>query len=167
MTRSAAAHSRRGRSAGRPVVTVKAVALVALLLLACVSVPFAWHPIKTWMLVRDVRSRYQQTRCTVVSKEVQSQVATRARRYISGGFRYRGQRKVTLYTPRVEFRHSLGGREYVSTTYSPTPLIEPDKATVDRVLARYEPGGDCVCWYDPERPERAFLERPDSKEDSP
>ena len=152
--RAAIGHSRRVPWYRRPA-TRKAVwwsnaialAVATLIVGTCVCV-HARHR----RLVERVRTRYVRTRCEVLSSEVHGEQHAHRR----------GQARPhehNVYVPAVRYRYEVEGRTYESTEYSPTMKDTDDLAVASSIVARYQPGRPCECWYDPEHPEDAVLER--------
>ena len=118
--------------------------------------PIAYGALKKRLLVYRVRHDYQETVCTVLSKDVSAESALRVVTHPGGARRHRP----TVYRPRVQYRYSVAGRDYTLAELSPTSEPYADRADAELILGRYQVGAQYPCWYDPKRPESAFLERP-------
>ena len=104
-----------------------------------------------WRLLRRVRTTYVMAACTVLSAEMTT------------GFHTHGKGRKThdhaFFEPLVRYRYRALGQEFESTRFSPNPREEHERAAMQAIIARYEVGTPCSCWYDPAHPEDAFLER--------
>ena len=134
----------------------KAVLVGALLLLTVFLAPLAYQALKKRVLVYRVRHDYLEAVCTLVSKEVSTGAALRVVTHPGGARRHQS----TVYWPRVGYRYVVNRREYTSAELSPTSEPYAERAAAELILARYQVGAQYPCWYDPKRPESAFLERP-------
>ena len=107
-----------------------------------------------WLLDR-VRRAYLAAECTVTSKDVLISAHTgRAH----GRDRHRDTHAV--FEPIVRYRYRVGSHWFESVRFSPDPPIEHQRERIDELLRRYAVGQSYPCWYDPERPDQAVLERP-------
>lgn len=107
-----------------------------------------------WLLDR-VRRVYVAGECTVISKDVRvSMHSSRAH----GRDRHRDIHAV--FEPVVRYRYRVGSRWLESDRFSPDPAMEHDRKRIDELLGRFDVGKSYPCWYDPERPDQAVLERP-------
>jgi len=62
----------------------------------------------------------------------------------------------TAYVPIVSYTYTVDGREYQSTTVTPTEE-EHDLDWAQGIVSRYPPGAACQAWYSPDDPQRSFL----------
>jgi hypothetical protein len=60
------------------------------------------------------------------------------------------------YSPRVEYEYVVAGRRYLGTRVTPGDL-KGKRAWAEDLAASYHPGEAVTAYYDPARPERAFL----------
>ena len=125
-------------------------------ILAGLVLPLSWRALRDSIRAYDVRHRYKQTVCTVVSTKLGTEAAT----HLHGGHRHGAAEQVVLYTPQVRYTYSVAGRVYESSAFSAESRATEDRAAAETVLARYRAGAEYPCWYDPNRPEDAILERP-------
>src|SRR5262245_34312475 len=64
--------------------------------------------------------------------------------------------KSTSYSPRVEYRYNVGGRQYVSSVV--TPISESSgHSWAQGIINCYAPGGKTTAYCDPNDPAKAFL----------
>ncbi|HEX6533920.1 MAG TPA: DUF3592 domain-containing protein [Gemmatimonadaceae bacterium] len=70
--------------------------------------------------------------------------------------RHGGSRNGPTYAPRVMYRYMVSGHEYVQSRVTPLSESRGGRWAWD-VIARYHPGQPTTAWYDPSRPERAYL----------
>lgn len=70
--------------------------------------------------------------------------------------RYTGSRNGPSYAPRVTYRYTVGGHEYVQNRVTPLSESRGGQWAWD-VIARYHPGQATTAWYDPSSPDRAYL----------
>ncbi len=63
------------------------------------------------------------------------------------------------YVPRVVYRYTVGGRTYEAKRVTPLDVSGTER-WARKHIASYKPGEAITIWYDPQGPERAFLERP-------
>lgn len=147
---------RSGREA-RPGNRVSYRARWTIAAIAAVVVAFlgrgAYQRVQHRRLLERVGEIYVAGECTVTSKDVHTIMHT-------GSRRRDGQRRThAAFEPLVRYRYRAGGRDLQGERFSPEPTGEHDRTRIEELLRRYEVGQTYPCWYDPDRPEEAFLER--------
>jgi hypothetical protein len=69
---------------------------------------------------------------------------------------HRGSKGGTTWSPAVSYRYAVNEHEYVGTQV--TPINESRSGQwAFKIAARYRPGQATTAWYDPDRPDQAFL----------
>lgn len=63
------------------------------------------------------------------------------------------------YSVEVLFRYTAGGRDYRSDRYDFFPGSSGGRSGKERIVAELAPGTRTACWFDPEEPREAVLER--------
>jgi hypothetical protein len=69
-----------------------------------------------------------------------------------------GQPRMTVWSPRIEYRYSVAGRDYRSSHVAYGAIVSGGKAMADKIVARYPQGQAVVVHYDPANPALAVLE---------
>lgn len=135
---------------------------MAILAVVCGSllIVYGYAAMKERLLLYRVRHTYVQATCTILEKEIRTNVVTRISRHFRGSHTHRGTKQVVVYLPHLQYRYSVDGREHLGLAVSPVTKPEADRALVEKVIARYEVGRDYSCWRDPGHPDQVFLERP-------
>ena len=64
-----------------------------------------------------------------------------------------------LFRPEIEIRYQVAGKTYVTTTYDIHGSYSSDRQESQAALARFQPGRQYPCWYDPAEPDIAILVR--------
>lgn len=97
------------------------------------------------MTIAEWRANHEfiETRCTLVSKRV-AQVET------DGLVRYR---------PEFTIRYSIGGQERETTAFEAAEVYMTDEQSCLQKLEDFAQGGSYPCWYDPQDPSHAVVER--------
>jgi uncharacterized protein DUF3592 len=132
----------------------------ALLLIATFVLPLIVQAVRKRVLVYRVRHRFRETLCTVESKELGIESGSRTVTHLGGGHQHSATEAVVLYKPLIRYHYSANGGEYESIGLSPTAEASADRGSAVLALSHYSLGTRYQCWYDPEHPESAFLERP-------
>jgi hypothetical protein len=104
-----------------------------------IVIPVACVVCATWAIRRGRASRDWPSTTGVISR--------------SAIFSSEGSHNVT-----IEFRYSVGGREYRSQQIRYFGLPRTHRGLVE-LVERYPAGNEVVVYYDPEKPSRAVLER--------
>jgi hypothetical protein len=69
---------------------------------------------------------------------------------------HRGSKGSTTWSPAVSYRYTVNEHEFVGT--QTTPINESRSGQwAFKIAARYQPGQTTTAWYDPDRPDQAFL----------
>ena len=123
--------------------------------IASVAVALASGAIGAWRVARRVRTEYVAAACVVLD----SRVATEARTHRHAVTGRRSEHVTTVYKPEVRYRYQVAGQYFASNRFSPRPVGEEAPEPVRAIVERYPAGRACTCWYDPSRPEDAFLEK--------
>lgn len=87
---------------------------------------------------------FVETTCTVVAERV-AQVETE-----EGRIKYR---------PEVVFRYHAGGRDIETAGFDASGVYFTDEQASREALEKFTPGSQYPCWYDPQNPQVAVLER--------
>lgn len=152
--------SRRLRTAKRPARggisrTAKIVVVIFALAGAGLAARGAYRAWRHRWLLDRVRRAYVAAECTVTAKDVRISMHI-------GRAHGRGRRRDThaVFEPLVRYRYRVGSRWLESDRFSPDPPIEHQRERIGELLKRYDVGRSYRCWYDPERPDQAVLERP-------
>lgn len=136
------APKRPGGRGGR----VKAHPLVQLLVFA-VFLFFGWInlPSMFWKPLHFswTSDSWPETRCTIVSSQV---VETPVKRG-------------TVYDVDFEYTYQVNGRSYEGTRYSYRPVLASGFQANKAIADRNPPGALVPCWFNPEAPEEAVLDR--------
>jgi hypothetical protein len=110
----------------------------------------ARRSIIAWSIARNFRP----VEGTVISGELRTEVSEE---HESEG----GIRSHYSYHPEIRFRYSVDGVEHDSGTYAHPASISArthvDRDRVERIVARFAAGTTHPAWYDPRRPEVAYL----------
>jgi len=88
-----------------------------------------------------VRTVYRETTCTILGKRLKESTD-------SDG---------TTYAPEFTFRYHVNNQEYTCTGYDSFGATSSGRAGKEKILARYDIGGQYPCWYNPDRPWKAVL----------
>ncbi|MBI2823186.1 MAG: DUF3592 domain-containing protein [Planctomycetia bacterium] len=64
-----------------------------------------------------------------------------------------------LTRPEVHIEYEVDGRPFDAWTYDITAAYQSDDAVARDALARFQPGNEYPCWYDPINPQTAVLAR--------
>lgn len=97
----------------------------------------AWMVWQQW----DRLEHWQPVQATVTASTVQ---------------RHSGARNGPTYSPRVTYHYAVNGVAYTASSVTPLGESRGGRWAWD-VAARYTPGERTTAWYDPARPERAYL----------
>ena len=124
------------------------------------AIAYGYTSLQQRLLLYRVRHTYVETTCTIMAKEVGTDVVTKSVRHFRGAHLHRGTKKTAVYVPHLRYRYAVDGREHIGAAVSPLTKPEADRALAEKVIAPYEVGKDYACWRDPGRPEQVFLERP-------
>ncbi|NPA58531.1 MAG: DUF3592 domain-containing protein [Aquificae bacterium] len=76
----------------------------------------------------------------------------------SGMERAENNHRYDYFKPAVEYRYTVGGKEYTGRKVFLTELAS-DRKTVEKVLKQFPEGGKITVYYNPFRPEEAVLKR--------
>lgn len=99
-------------------------------------------------------NRYVENSCVVVDRRIDTQMVQLAAR--TGG----GLAEATpAYRPSVRIRYAVNGRDYEVWAHDTFGAFNTDKAAVQARLELFRVGATYPCWYDPDRPEEAVLDR--------
>ena len=131
--------------------------LLALIVVAIVGA--GGHVAYRGVLARRLRERvqtsYVATECTVLTKEVK--MSSHSGR-VHGRDRHRDLHAV--FEPLVTYRYAVQGRGFEGNRFSVDPPVEHERERVVERLNGYEVGGKYPCWYDPDAPGEAVLNKP-------
>jgi hypothetical protein len=100
-----------------------------------------------------VNHRYVANSCVVLDKRLDSEMFRAA---LKGG----GQGKESpSYRPAIQIRYEVNGQKFEVWAYDGFGVYSSDKAAVQARVDRFQVGATYPCWYDPDRPDQAVLER--------
>jgi hypothetical protein len=100
-----------------------------------------------------VNHRYVANSCVVLDKRLDTQMFQNAAK--SGGL----GGVSPGYRPVIQIRYEVNGRKYEVWAHDTLGVFSSDKAAVEARIDRFQVGATYPCWYDPDRPDQAVLER--------
>jgi hypothetical protein len=123
----------------RPSIPVLALPLLAAAMILPVWI--GYEGARVLWIARSRAARYAPVQATVLTTTVDS------RRSLRGG---------VSYLPRVRYRYVVEGTTYHSDR---TTLLDlsSSRSWAERIASRYHPGEPVTAYYDPARPEEAYL----------
>jgi len=103
----------------------------------------------------EVKRSFVQGECAILGKElIESRSKSRKSKKQFSGSSNRLQ-----YRPEFHIRHEVAGVPYESRTYRIVKTSSSSQSANQAVLDRFEIGKSYPCWYDPQNPARAVLEK--------
>ena len=133
-----------------------------IIIVTVVAAPFAFLAWSAWRssvydaaLEQRVRTSFQPVECDI---KAVSWTELRSRPSGGGGSQSAAT-VVSGYDLHVEFAYEIKEQPYLSRRIRPRYQTIPTRAEVDAFLARYPVRAGYTCYYDPDKPSMAFLER--------